>query len=142
MKKIRVLFLICLAACLVSCTPKGIIPKKKLAAIHADMFLFDQYAGADNSMKRFTDTCAVYKPLLRSYGYTADEYYRSVDYYLENIRDMEDVLDMTDKILQKRKKKILKTIEKNSRQVDTTSVPKRPRGKKGKDAAEAAEEDN
>lgn len=131
--------MICLAVSLASCTPRGIIPKKKLAAIHADMFMFDQYAASDNAMKRFTDTCAVYKPLLRSYGYTAEDYYRSVDYYLENIRDMEDVLDMTGIILNKRKAKILKTIEKNSRMADTTAV-KKPRGRKRSAEDEAPEE--
>jgi len=142
MKKLKVLFLICIAAGLVSCTPRGIIPKRKLAAINADMFMFDQYAGADRAMKRFTDTCAVYKPLLRSYGYTSEDYYRSVEYYLENIRDMEDVLDMTEKILNKRKAKILKTIEKNSRAADTTEV-KKPRGKKRNSEDETpAEEEN
>ena len=142
MKNFRALFLICLAACLVSCTPKGIIPKKKLAAIHADMFMFDQYVGADNSMKRFTDTCAVYKPLLRSYGYTSEDYYRSVDYYLENIRDMEDVLDMTEKILNKRKARILKTIEKNSRQADTTTLQKPRKKKRGADEPSPEKEED
>ena len=141
MKKLRVLFLICLAACLVSCTPKGVIPKKKLAAIHADMFLFDQYAGADNSMRRFTDTCAVYKPLLRSYGYTAEDYYRSVNYYLENIRDMEDILNMTGKILERRKAKILRNIEKTSRKVDTLSMPKKRVKKQEPEESSAEEED-
>lgn len=139
MKKIRVLFLVLSVVILAACTPKGIIPKRKMAAIHADMFVFDQYAGSDNSMKRFTDTCAVYKPLLRSYGYTADDYFHSVDYYLENIRDMEDILNMTEKILNKRKAKILRNIEKTSRKVDTLQGPKKKnRGQKEPDS----EDDN
>lgn len=124
MKTIRAIILCCVLATFVSCTPRGIIPKRKLAAINADMYLFDQYAGADNKMKRFSDTCAVYKPLLRSYGYTSDQYFASIDYYLQNMKDMEDVLDMTDKILKKREKKILKHIDAGARKADTTVLKK------------------
>ena len=74
MKNIRAIILCCVLLAAVACTPRGIIPKRKMAAINADMFLFDQYAGADNQMRRFSDTCAVYKPLLRSYGCTAEQW--------------------------------------------------------------------
>ena len=142
MKKIRALFLVFAVAILAACTPKGIIPKKKMAAIQADMLIFDQYAGADNQMRRFSDTCAVYKPLLRSYGYTTDDYFHSMDYYLDNVRDMEEILNKAESILNKRKAKILRNIEKNSRKVDTLSL-KKMRGEKN-DATEegAMEEEN
>ena len=131
MKIIRVIILCCVLAASVACTPRGIIPKRKMAAINADMFLFDQYAAADHSLKRFTDTCAVYKPLLRSYGYTTDDYFRSVEYYLDNTKEMEEVLDMTEKILKKRENKILKRIEAGARKNDTTIVKKPRKAKKG-----------
>lgn len=119
MKKTRVIILTLLLTAVCACTPKGIIPKNKLAAIHADMFLLDQYTGADPAMRRFTDTTAVYKALLRSYGYDADQYSASIDYYLDQ-DDMGDVVDMTEKILTKRKNKILKSIEKGARKLDTS----------------------
>ena len=122
MKKIATIFLCCFLALATACTPKGIIPKKKMASINADFFLMDQYLGADRTMRKFTDTTAVYKPVLRHYGYTADEYFASVDYYLENSRDMAKILDMTEKILRKRQKTILKRIEADSRNVDTTTT--------------------
>ncbi len=122
MKKIATIFLCCFLALATACTPKGIIPKKKMASINADFFLMDQYLGADRTMRKFSDTTAVYKPVLRYYGYTADEYFASVDYYLENSRDMAKILDMTEKILRKRQNTILKRIEADSRNVDTTTT--------------------
>ena len=70
-------------------------------------------------MRRFVDTCAIYKPLLRSYGYTAEQYFSSVDYYLENSRDMAKIIDMTEEILKKREAKILKRIEADAQKADT-----------------------
>ena len=93
-----------------------------MASINADFFLMDQYLGADRTMRKFSDTTAVYKPVLRYYGYTADEYFASVDYYLENSRDMAKILDMTEKILRKRQNAILKRIEADSHKLDTTTT--------------------
>ena len=106
----------------VACTPRGILSKRKLAAINAEMFLFDQYAGADPAIRRISDTVAIYKPLFRYYGCTAEQYFASVDYYLENTRDMQKILDMTEAILTKRQAKIMKRIEKAARKQDTTVI--------------------
>lgn len=122
MKKIATIFLCCFLALASACTPKEIIPKKKMASINADFFLMDQYLGADRTMRKFSDTTAVYKPVLKYYGYTADEYFASVDYYLENSRDMAKILEMTEKILRKRQKTIMKRIEADSHKVDTTTT--------------------
>ena len=120
MKKTRVIILMLLLTAICACTPKDIIPKKKMAAINADMFLLDQYAGADPNMRVVTDTTAIYKSLLRSYGYTADQYSASVDYYLDNSRDMAKILSMTERILIKRQNRIMKSIERGARKLDTT----------------------
>lgn len=124
MKRIGIIILCCFMLAATACTPKGIIPKRKMAAINADMFLMDQYLDADRSMRRFIDTCAVYKPLLRSYGYTPEQYFASVDYYLDNSRDMAKILDMTESILKKREAKILKRLEKDSHKIDSLSFEK------------------
>ena len=121
MKKIGTIIFICLLVMATACTPKGILSKKKLAAINAEMFLLDQYAGADRQMRRFTDTCAIYKPLLRSFGCTTDEYFASVDYYLDNTREMAKIMDMTEKIIKKREAKILRSIEKTAHKADSTA---------------------
>ena len=138
MKKIGIIFLLCLAVCTCGCTKKGIIPKNKMAAICADMFPMDQYMSADRDMKRFTDTCAVYKPLLRSYGYTADQYLASIDYYLENSRDMAEILDKTDQILKKREAKILRRMAREAARGDSTAVVRKRR----KEAVDSVAKDN
>ena len=120
MKRIGTIILCCFVLAATACTPKGIISKRKMAAITADMFLMDQYLDADRSMKRFIDTCAVYKPLLRSYGCTAEQYFASVDYYMENSRDMAKIVNMTEEILKKREARILKKIDADAHKADTT----------------------
>ena len=140
MKKNGTIILFCILTLAAACTPRGIIPKNKMAAINAEMFLLDQYAGADRQMRRFIDTCAVYKPLLRSFGYTQEQYLASVDYYLDNSRDMAKVLDMTEKILKKREETILKNIEKNARKADSTLVRKPRKMKEAEESAEDIEE--
>ena len=144
MKTIRTIILLCLLATVISCTPRGIISKRKMAAINADMFLLDQYAGADRAMKPFTDTVAIYKALLRSYGCTAAQYTASVDYYLQNTRDMTKILEMTEAILKKREGKILRHIEVGAKKNDTTLLKesfKHPR-KRGVKGAGEEETDN
>ena len=133
MKRIGTIFLCCFVALATACTPKGIIPKRKLAAINADFYLLDQYLGADNGMRRFSDSTAVYKPVLRSYGYTVDDYFTSVDYYLENSRDMAKVLDMTEEILKNREQKILTHIDREAHKADTTARKKLRARRKGFD---------
>ena len=140
MKKIGTIILFCALAAATACTPRGIISKKKMAAINAEMFLLDQYAGADRQMRHFTDTCAIYKPLLRSFGYTTEQYFASVDYYLDNTRDMAKIMDITEEILKKREAKILKTIEKNARKADSTLVRKPRKMKEDMERAEDIEE--
>ena len=122
MKKLRTIILFALMVTAVACTPRGIISKKKMARINAEMFLFDQYAGADREIRHITDTVAIYKALFRSFGVTSEQYFASVDHYLDNTRDMEKILAMTEDILTRRQAKIMKRIEKAAIKQDTTAI--------------------
>lgn len=81
---------ICLAAaCLLSLFSCGneeskVIPRDKLSAIYAEMFVTDQWINAHPESRRTADTSLVYDPIFEKYGYTADDYRRSMDYYLSD----------------------------------------------------------
>jgi len=73
-----------LAACLCSCGGEGkVIPRNKMARIYAEMFLADAWLNEAKPEARFkTDTTAFYEPIFEEYGYTIEDYWTSVSYYL------------------------------------------------------------
>ncbi len=79
---------IIVASAILSCSAgEGgrVIPRKVFAEIYADMFVADQWAHSSSWQYRTTlDTTELYEPIFRKYGYTADDYIASVDYYLED----------------------------------------------------------
>lgn len=79
---------IIVASAILSCSAGGggkVIPRKVFAEIYADMFVADQWAHSSSWQYRTTlDTTELYEPIFRKYGYTADDYIASVDYYLED----------------------------------------------------------
>ena len=111
----RIIILAALLLTAVGCTPRGIIPKGKMARIYADMYLMDQYAQATPAYRNIADTCALYKFILADYGRTAEEFTASVNHYLDRSKDMKDILDKADAILKAREASILKEIDRNAR---------------------------
>ena len=75
-----------LAACLCSCGREGkVIPRNKFASIYAEMFLADAWlstASPDDRLR--SDTTAFYEPIFEKYGYTIEDYWASVSYYLQD----------------------------------------------------------
>ena len=76
--------LLVLLACAGGCGRRArLIPERKLVRIYSDIFLVDQWF-RDNPEKRMTgDTTLVFDPIFRRYGYTFEDYDRSVHYYLD-----------------------------------------------------------
>ncbi len=85
MKKFRhiALALCFVAVFAVSCGPR-VIPRGKLAEIYAEMFLADQWLRENPPLNRSADTLLVYEPILEHYGYTTDDYLRSVERYMRD----------------------------------------------------------
>ena len=71
---------------LISCggDKEKVIPRSKLAEIYAEMFITDQWLGANPSLRRSADTSLVYAPILEKYGYTSADYRKSVDMYMDD----------------------------------------------------------
>jgi hypothetical protein len=68
-----------------SCARKArVIPKSKLEKIYMEMLLVDQWIGLEWSNTRVADTSVVYEQIFEKYGYTSNDYRKSVSYYMED----------------------------------------------------------
>lgn len=111
---IRYLFLILTAAllCLSSCRDrKDIIPKGIMSKIYYDIYMTDEAVDANYGLRRMADTMRIYEPIFNKYGYTTDDYNRSVNFYLERPDKFEDVFEDTKTMLEKRKAELNAILE-------------------------------
>ena len=84
------------------CKEEGVIEEDAMAQIYAEMLLTDQWINTTPGVRTIADTSLVYEPILKKYGYTSEEYRRSVDYYLNDPRTYADIMKETVKILDAR----------------------------------------
>lgn len=111
---IRYLFLILTAVllCLSSCRDrKDIIPKGTMSKIYYDIYMTDEAVDANYGLRRMADTMRIYEPIFNKYGYTTDDYNRSVNFYLERPDKFEDVFEDTKTMLEKRKAELNAILE-------------------------------
>ena len=111
---IRHIFIILTAAllCLSSCREKeSIIPKDIMSQIYYDIYLTDEAVDVNYGLRRMADTMRIYEPIFNKYGYTTDDYNRSVDFYLERPDKFEDVFEDTKTMLEKRKAELNSILE-------------------------------
>ena len=121
----------CLAAlavalCLCSCGREGkVIPRSKFARIYAEMFLADVWlSSADPETREMADTTAFYEPIFKEHGYTIEDYWSSVSYYLQDpdrfsriLKRSGDLLDSELKVLEKEKEEVLAAEKKKASMV-------------------------
>ena len=112
------LTLIC-AACAflsaVSCRQeRGIIPEDVMSKIYYDMYMTDEAIKSDNRFRRMTDTLLVYEPIFRRYGYTSEDYTRSVGYYLEHTDIYQEIFERTGQMMEKREAELKAILEAES----------------------------
>ena len=79
-----------------------VIPRAKLAEIYAEMFITDQWISGTHSVRRQADTSLVYEPILEKYGYTSEDYRKSVDRYMDDPERFSRILRSSVGILDKR----------------------------------------
>lgn len=87
MKRIIGYFFIALIflSIMASCARKArVIPRSKLEKIYMEMLLVDQWIGLEWSNTRVADTSVVYEQIFEKYGYTSNDYRKSVSYYMED----------------------------------------------------------
>lgn len=83
-----------------------VIPRGKMAKIYAEMFMTDQWIQATPRLRTIADTSLVYEPILEQYGYTSEDYQRSVDYYMDDPERFSRILRTTGEILDDRIKEL------------------------------------
>lgn len=111
---IRYLFLILTAAllCLSSCRDrKDIIPKGTMSKIYYDIYMTDEAVDVNYGLRKMADTMRIYEPIFNKYGYTTEDYNRSVSFYLERPDKFESVFEDTKTMLEKRKAELNAILE-------------------------------
>ena len=74
-----------LLAALCGCgRPSRVISAEKMTRIYQDMFLADQWLRDNADARKVADTTLFFDPIFRKYGYSFEDYDRSVQYYLEH----------------------------------------------------------
>lgn len=71
-----------LAALVFSCGKTKVIPRGKFIDIYVDMFVADQWIRDNPDVKRKTDTLKVYEGIFNRYGYTTEDYAKTVRHYM------------------------------------------------------------
>lgn len=93
----------------VSCGDRArVIPRGKLARIYAEMFIADQWAYSDFQNRRMADTLLVYEPIFEEYGFTSDDYRRSMEYYIKDPDRYARILRVSSVIIEDRIKELKK----------------------------------
>lgn len=113
MRKVLQHFVVLLSLAVVSfssCNIGGekVIPRAKLSRIYAEMLMTDQWIQSTPGVRLIADTSLVYAPILESYGYTTEDYMRSVDVYMDDPERFSRILRQTSGILDKRMKELRK----------------------------------
>lgn len=88
----------------VSCRKKDaeVIPRAKLSSIYAEMLMTDQWVMSAKGVRMIADTSLVYEPILEKYGYTTEDYIKTVDVYMEDPERFAKVFRTTVEILDER----------------------------------------
>lgn len=83
-----------------SCEPRvRVIPRDKLAEIYADMYVSDQWVASNPQERDLAETSWIYEPIFKKYGYTLEDYQKSVRYYLRDPEKYAKILTKTSNIL-------------------------------------------
>lgn len=110
--RMTLLCITCTALAAVSCRrDRDIIPENVMSRIYYDMYMTDEAVKANIRFRRMIDTLRIYEPVFNRYGYTSEDYTRSVDYYLERPDRFQEVFENTKLMLELRKAELEKIIE-------------------------------
>lgn len=70
-----------------------------MSEIYAEMFLADQWLNDHYSAKAIADTSDFYGPIFKKYGYSFNDYDRSVNHYLDNPKKYTGIMEKCTEIL-------------------------------------------
>ena len=110
MKRTAILMFFLFLLFLAACSDRGVIPRAKMAEINADLFLVDEWFSQNQRYAAATDTSLVYEQVFQKYGYTGEDYVRSLDYYMLDSDRYIKVVKKSRQILEQRKNSVVKLI--------------------------------
>ena len=113
-----------------SCSRGRVIPRGDMAEIYAEMFLVDQWLKNDRAASRIADTSQVYVPIFEKYGYTVEDYWASVSYYLQDPDRFSRILNRSNQQLESQLKALQAEMESAVPNTDETSVDQKDTLKK------------
>lgn len=80
-----------------------VIPAKTMAGIYAEMFLADSWLTDHSSLRRKADTSQFFGAIFHKYGYTFEDYDKSVNHYLEDPGKFAEIFENSAKMLEKQR---------------------------------------
>lgn len=107
----HILAFLLLALAILSCGRARVISRGKLVDIYAEMFLTDQWLRDNPDIKKTADTLLVYEPIFNRYGYTTDDYLKTMEHYMREPDKYAKILKNTAKKLEKHEKEVQKAID-------------------------------
>ena len=97
---------------LLSCSRNDrIIPKDVMSGIYYDIYMTDEAVNKEYKYRKMVDTMLLYEPIFKKYGYTTEDYIRSLHYYLARPDKFEDVFEDTKAMLERRKAQLESILE-------------------------------
>ncbi len=101
----------------------GIIPKDDMSSIYYDIYITDNLIESRGKFRRMADTARVYEPIFNRYGYTTDDYLKSVDYYMEHPDRYLKILEETKRRLEVYKVRLEHRLEAETKSRKEWSLP-------------------
>lgn len=92
------------------CSRKDQIPRAKMAEINAELFIVDQWLDKNQIYLTAADTSLVYGQVFEKYGYTGDDYMKSLEYYSLDPDRYTRILKKSRMIIEKRREAVIDLI--------------------------------
>lgn len=92
-----------------------VIPRGRFAQLYASLFEADAWLEYHSSSRFQADTTNFYYPILKSYGYTVEDYRRSLDYYLGDLNRFQKIIEESTQILQKKVDELQAVVDSDNR---------------------------
>lgn len=93
-----------------SCGDKAPISREDMSRIYADLFLEDQWLDLHPEYRYPSDTLLAYAPVFEKYGYSPEEFSRSMEFYLRDPERYSRMLQESSKILHSRRDELNRTV--------------------------------
>ena len=111
MKSLRnIIFVVIAVLSAVSCKNNATIPRNTMSDIYYDIYIADQMLERKYDFKNINDTTNLYVTIIEKYGYTQEDYQKSLDFYMVRPDTFEKVFERTKKKLEKRKVELEKQL--------------------------------